>query len=193
MVGTLIRNLVQGDCARDENIFGASFFDEHIAVVAEYAANLAAILGADRAIVELAAYLHDLSAVRDASTLPNHASASAQLAAQLLSERGCSPEIVDAVARCVVTHSSPIPLGGGTSEEVCISNADAMAQIARPAYWSYYVFGVRKQPFEDGCLWLRRLYQTKWDSLIPPARDLIRNRVALTEELIFPARPAVLL
>ncbi len=74
----VIRDLVLEDCRRPANIFGPSFFDQHPAVVAEYAGGLAARLGADPEAVELAAFLHDISAVRDPATLPRHAAASAE-------------------------------------------------------------------------------------------------------------------
>ncbi len=127
-----IRDFVCSQCQQNENIFGSSFFDQHLAVVAEYAGILAKRLGADGEIVELAAYLHDLSAVRDASTLPDHANSSAALARRLLTEHGRPQDLVERVARSIAAHSHPVPIGGGSPEEVCVSNADAIAQIVRP-------------------------------------------------------------
>ncbi len=171
-----IRDFVGSQCQQNENIFGSSFFDQHLAVVAEYAGILAKDLGADGEIVELAAYLHDLSAVRDASTIPNHANLSASLARQLLTERACPPSLVDGVVSSIAAHSNPIPIGRRPPEEVCVSNADAMAQIARPLYWSYVVFGIRKQVFEAGRQWLLQLYEIKWNALIQPGRELVADK-----------------
>jgi putative nucleotidyltransferase with HDIG domain len=108
-----IREYVREQCGRKGNVFGPSFFDEHFAVVAGFAGRLARRLGADEEIVELAAYLHDISAVRDAAASPDHASLSAELARRLPSERGYPSGRVAAVVQAIASHSSPLPLGGG--------------------------------------------------------------------------------
>ncbi len=178
MESRILRELVYRDCRQSDNVFGPSFFDQHLAVVAEYAGILAQPLGADVEAVELAAYLHDLSAVRDVSTLPDHANLSAAQARQILAGYGCSQALVGRVTRAIAAHSNPVPIGSGSPEEICLSNADAIAQIARPLYWAYVVFGIRKQTFEQGRGWLLHLYETKWDALIQPASELVRDRYA---------------
>ncbi len=35
-------------------------------------------------------------------------------------------------------HAIPVAPDKGTKEEVCVSNADAISQIIRPAYWLYF-------------------------------------------------------
>ena len=184
METAIVRDVVYADCARSANAFGPSFFEQHLEVVVEYAGMLARTLRADAESVELAGYLHDLSAVRDVSTLPDHANSSAALARRLLIEHGRPQDLVERVTRSIAAHSHPVPIGGGSPEEVCVSNADAMAQIARPLYWSYVVFGIRKQVFEAGRQWLLHLYEDKWNALIPLARELIGDRYLHAKQLL---------
>ena len=179
-----IRELVQRACHRSENAFGPSFFDQHLAVVAECATTLAARLGADLEVVELAGYLHDLSAVCDPTTMPDHPRLSADLATQLLLERGYPEARVGCVARSIASHSDPLLIGSGPPEEVCISNADAVSRILRPAYRTYFAFGVRKFGFEEGRLWLRSLIERQWCKLIEPAKDLVGQQYATTLDLL---------
>jgi hypothetical protein len=73
------------------------------------------------------------------------------------------------------THSKPIQIGDGPLEAVCVSNADAISQIIRPAYWTYYIFSVRKISFEQGREWYSLRIKENWDSLIQPAKDMIRE------------------
>jgi uncharacterized protein len=184
MTTAIIQEYVRQECGREANLFGPSFFDQHLAVVALYAGRLAQILGADVEAVELAAYLHDLSAVRDPATLPHHARASAALARRLLSDGGWPPACVDGVARCIESHSSPVRIDGGSPEEVCVSNADAISQIVRPAYWAYVVFGVRRQGFEEGREWLLHRIESNWESLVEPARGLARGGYERAREFL---------
>lgn len=175
MVIEIAREHARAACRRDANIFGPSFFDEHLAVVADVAARLAPEVGADVEAVVAAAYLHDLSAVCDAATLPTHAAASAEIAREFLSGRGFMGSMIEGVARAIASHSEPLAAGSASPEEICLSNADAAARMLRPAYWLYFAFAVRKLPFDEGRDWLRSLYQRQWAALIEPARELVER------------------
>ena len=180
MVTTDIREFAYGACQRRENVLTASFFDWHLAVVAEYAGRLAAHLSADAEIVQLAAYLHDISAVFDFTTMPNHRKLSAQFATRELLERGYPRDRACIVARAIASHSDPLPIGSASPEEICISNADAVARIVRPAYWLYFASEIRKYGFEDGRRWLRSLIERQWSALIEPAKQLVGERYSGT-------------
>lgn len=179
-----VREYVRQACQRNENIFGPSFFEEHLSVVAGCAARLAKRLEADSEVVDLAAYLHDFSAVRDPGTLPVHAEVSADLAKQLLIERGYSPNTVAGVAEAIALHSTPLQIGEASTEAVCLSNADAAGRILRPAYWLYFAFRVRNQGFDEGRRWLRTLLETQWHALIEPAKELVSAEYATAMSLL---------
>ncbi|MGE5293474.1 MAG: HD domain-containing protein [Solirubrobacterales bacterium] len=170
-----MREFVHGECNKDGNAFSPAFFDEHLSVVARYATELGRTLGADLEIVELAAWMHDLSAIQDFAALPKHAVLSAEIARRILPEHGYPLDRVERVAKCIASHSAPIQVGSGPIEEVCISNADAMSQIVRPAYWSYYMFHVRQFGFANGRDWLRQRVESNWTALIPQAKAIIEN------------------
>jgi uncharacterized protein len=166
------RTLAHADCLRPENRFGAAFFEEHLQLVVQHALRLAGPLGADREVVELAGWLHDLAAVRDFSCLPTHAADGARLAAAWLGERGAPPATVEAVRRSVASHSAPVAPGAGTLEEVCLSNADVLAQLSRPAYWFHYLYGVRGLTREAGLAWFRGRAVDAWAALTPEAQAM---------------------
>ncbi|HWQ53101.1 MAG TPA: HD domain-containing protein [Bryobacteraceae bacterium] len=179
-----IRRYVAGECRRGTNVFGPEFFDEHLAVVASYADCLAPRLGANAEVVQLAAYLHDISAVRDITTLRDHAVVSAAHARELLALRGYPLSIAENVSRAIASHVTPVPLGAGTPEEICLSNADAISQIVRPAYWLFFAFVVRKCGFEEGREWLLNRMDSNWNALIEPARELVVDRYPLARRLV---------
>lgn len=72
MITETIKEYVFSECQSSKNAFGPAFFEQHLAVVAAYAKRLGGVLGADLEIIELAAWLHDLSAVQDIAALPKH-------------------------------------------------------------------------------------------------------------------------
>jgi len=179
-----IREFVRTACQQTQNVLGPSFFDQHLVVVAECATRLAERLSADEEVVELAAYLHDISAVLDPATLPDHPRQSAVFASRVLLGRGYTEGVAREVAHAIASHSDPLAIGSASPEEVCLSNADAVARILRPAYWMYFAFNIRKYGFEEGRQWLRSLIEKQWRALIEPAREFVGNRYATALELL---------
>jgi len=184
MIVEAIREYVAGSCMSGRNTFGPAFFEQHLLVVRGYGGLLAKALGADEKIVELAAYLHDIAAVQDITALPRHPVLSADVARKVLQENDYPAERIERVAQCIVFHAAPIRLGNGSLEEVCLSNADAMSQIIKPAYWLYYVFRVRQFGYAEGRDWLRQRVESNWAALIPPARAIIEKEYDRTRELL---------
>lgn len=157
----------------EANAYGPHFFDQHIAVVRDYALALAESLGADRRIVEAGALLHDIAAMQDVSTLPRHGEIGGAIARRFLMEHGASAANADRVARCISVHSAPVTAENHSAEEVCLSNADAMAQIARPVFFLYVGFTVRKLGFAEGRAWLQGLLAKQWSRMAPEAKTLM--------------------
>ncbi len=184
MITEIVREHVFNECHSDKNAFGPAFFEEHLAVVVEYAKKLGETLGADLEIVELAGWLHDIAAIQDIAALPRHPILSAEIAQKVLQEHGYPPERIERVAKCIASHSVPVQMGHGLPGEVCVSNADAMALIVKPAYWFYYVFHVRQLGFAEGRDWLRQRVESNWAALIPPARVIIEERYNQVRELL---------
>jgi hypothetical protein len=163
---------VREECLGPRNRFGSAFFAQHLQLATQLALELAPRLGADPLVLSLAGPLHDLAAIRDLSTLPDHARESARLARSILPAHGAGPALIESVARCIEAHSAPLAPGLGTPEQVCLSNADVLSHLARPAYWTYYLYRVRGLEYADGLAWLRARIGPAFDALTPEARAL---------------------
>lgn len=184
MIAETARQYVLDQCRSSRNAFGPAFFEQHLLVVREYGLKLAAVLDADAEIVELAAYLHDLAAIGDIAVIPKHHLLGADLARRVLQQHNYPPDRIERVARCITSHSAPVQIGNGAPEEVCLSNADAMSQIARPVYWLHYAFHVRQFGFETGLGWYRQRVDSNWSQLIPQARDMIEPEYRFARDLL---------
>lgn len=191
MIQDKVLSYVQQACQASTNALGPSFFDQHLSVVADLADRLAGSLGADREILRLASYLHDISAVLDIKTLPDHPAAGAVLAGRFLEENGYGKAETERVRQCILKHALPLSPAGGTPEEICLSHADALSFILRPSYWFYFTFVVRKMSFQDGTDWYFQRVQTNWNSLCPEARTLGEEGYAWALELL--SRPGLAL
>jgi uncharacterized protein len=179
-----VRDFAANECLKPGNLLSPAFFDQHILPVADFGRGLATQIGADCEIVEISAYLHDISAVQDIASMPVHNVDSARIAAELLTKGNYPPQSVERVQQCIRAHTVPLHLGEASLEEVCISNADAVAQIARLPYWLYFAFVVRKLGFSEGREWLRARVETNWNALIEPARRLIEKEYKLAHDCL---------
>ena len=103
-------------------LLSSGFFGQDLVVVAACARSLGERLAADVKILELAAYVHDISAECDPTTMPNHPALSADSATELWLERGHPKDRVSSVPRSTALHSEPLPVGSTSSEEICRSN-----------------------------------------------------------------------
>ncbi len=127
------------------------------------------------------AYLHDIATVRDIRMLPARAERSAEEAQALLAERGYDAGCAERVVACILRHSSPLGEGETTPEEVCVSNADAMAQIANPPYWLFFAYRIMGMEFAVGKAWYAEKVRSNWAALTTPLRTIIETRYHLAE------------
>ena len=176
-----VRDQVRSECHAAQNRFGVAFFGEHLEPVVGYALRLAEALGADREVVELAGWLHDLAAIRDLAAVPTHAADGARLARGILEAHGLPALAIDAVCRAIASHASPTAPAAASPEERCLWDADVLAQLSRPAYWLYYLYGIRGLGRAEGLAWLRARAAGAWSSLHEEAR---RMGAAAQEEVL---------
>lgn len=178
-----LRIFIEEKCLAPENYFQPAFYEKHLLIVENYALQLADICLADKEVVQVAALIHDIAAITDFSKLDNHALDGAEMAKTLLANYPLTSEQKKKVYHCIECHSQPIQFGADIPEAVCISNADAMSQIAEPFYWMYYIFSVRKFGFAAGYNWYKQRIASHWKSIIPPAREIINEKYLRTLQL----------
>lgn len=186
MLVQVVKEYVSNACSSPQNVFGPAFFDQHIMVVREYSQQLAAQLNADPEILDLAAYLHDIAAIQDFSSTSRHHIIGAEIAEELLAHHQYPAESINKITQCIRSHSSPVQPGNGSIEEICLSHADAMSQITRPAYWLYCAYHIRQYDFEKGRDWLRKRVENHWNALLPQAKVLIETTYPVVQSVLRP-------
>jgi uncharacterized protein len=172
MLEDAMRSLIQDTCSHGTGPFDTDFFEKHICVMAQIAVSLAQIFHADREVVALAAYLHDISAVEDYATVADHHILGGKRAFEILSAQGYPKEKIEAVRRCILTHSAPVAIGQGLIEEVCISNADAASQILMPGYWLHYAFVAKHMNYKSGLNWYTQKIDSHWSGMTAEAKSI---------------------
>ncbi len=97
-----VRQLMADAAAAEINVPGSSFNYrwEHVTTVVTLAVKLAELVGADREIVEAAAWLHDITK----SDGESHATSGALFARDFLPQTDFPPEKINQVARAIADH-----------------------------------------------------------------------------------------
>lgn len=155
---------------------------DHIESVAKYADLLAKKLSADREIVALAAWLHDITRIKGKSE--DHHITGAKEAERILSELGYPKDKIDQVTHCILTHRGSKPLKKDTKEAEILASADGLSHFDRMPELLYHAFVNKGLPFEEGKAWLRKKLEGSWNKCMPEAKNLLANKYELIMELL---------
>ena len=151
---------------------GSDFYRHHVTLVEHFSRRLAPLFGADLTVVLPAAILHDIAAIEDFSLVARHHELGALRAQEILLERGIDPALAHKVAECCRMHPVPVDIEGHGPDAACLSHADALAQLADPAFWLHYAGFVRGLGFSEGRDWYRALLLDRRERLSPLAAPL---------------------
>lgn len=144
----------------------------HIESVVRHALRLADILHADKEVVELAAYLHDIGRQREKGDEHHHILGE-RYAREILEEHPVSPEIINRVCTCIRRHrvlKEDLPQ---TLEEEIIANADAMSHFEMIPLFFYW--GASQATYEEAQNWVKKKLARDWEEklTLKQARELI--------------------
>jgi len=148
--------------------------DFHIQPVVKYAKLLARKLNADEEVVEIAAWLHDISRIGRIDY--EHHVTSAAEAEKILAGMGYPKEKISKVKHCILAHRSSNSIPRETVEAECVASADAMSHIDNVPFLFYIAFEVKKLGIKDGEAWVREKIERSWNKLMPEAKEIIAER-----------------
>lgn len=147
-------------------------YDNHVLVVAKTARELAAKYGADEDLSEAAALLHDIADVQMARASVEHEEASLEIARQVMTEAGYTPDeialVVDDAVRYHSCHGDDRP---ESQEGLILATADSLAHLQTDFYvYAAWAFG-KDRSLEVLKAWVLKKIE----------RDL-RNKISFDDE-----------
>lgn len=115
-------------CKQPTNKFGMGCY-YHIESVAKNAELLAEKYGADKEVVIIASWLHDIASITDYSMYEEHHVYGAKIAEDILNELNYEDEKMELVQKCVFNHRGSVNLEKLSKEELCVADADAISHF----------------------------------------------------------------
>ncbi len=179
-----ISRLVEDACARDTNKFGYGIWSHHIVYVVKYAKQLSGILGAEEEVVEIAALLHDYAGIRDSSLEEEHHIHGAVEADRILKEYGYSPEKIEKVKYCIMSHRGSILSERNSPEAECIASADAMAHISQAVSLLYLAYTKHCMTIDEGKAWVLSKLERSWNKLCPEAKEIVYDDYLCAKKIL---------
>jgi len=177
-----IRQMVS-EKAKKGDEFSEFFFTYHVSVVVKYALALARKLGADREVVEIAAWLHD-------STIGTHGNkehniTGAQEAERLMRKLGYPENKIKMVAHAIISHRCKKGYFPRTLEAKILATADAVAHLDTFMFLPWIAkrngLGV-KETFE----WIAEKFDRDWEKKIffPQTKKSVRGKFQTRKKLL---------
>lgn len=122
-----IRNFVEKECKKPTSKYGYDSFTCHFTPVAKYAGELADDLGANKEVVLVAAWLHDIGSIIDGRA--NHHITGTKIAEKKLKELNYPSDKIELVKDCIFNHRSSIDNKPKSLEGQIIVEADALSNF----------------------------------------------------------------
>lgn len=161
------------------------YWNDHIRRVLYHAVNLAKEYGADVEVVELGALLHDISMPSEYGDRSEHHIYSAEMTETLLSNLNYPKDRLELVKKCVINHSGRNAHLRDTLEEICISDADALAHFDRiPSLFSL-AYGILGMQLEEGRAYVKKRLQDDYNGLSEHSKQIYGTKFETIMETLF--------
>jgi len=169
-----VKKIVEKECKKDSNIYGYDAWNHHILRVVKIAKKLAKRLKADKEIVELSAYLHDIGGIM--GDPKNHHISGAETAEKILKKFKYPDKKIEQIKHCIFSHRASQNIKRKTIEAECLASADAISHFDDLPSIFYLVFVRNKLGIEDGTERLKNKLKRDWKKLIPEAKKIAKKK-----------------
>jgi uncharacterized protein len=170
-----VRNFVKEESQKPGSKYGYEPFVFHFGPTVKYAEELAKKLGADREVVVIAAWLHDIGSVMKGRK--DHHLTGAKIAEAKLKEFGYPPEKIELVKKCILNHRGSQKRKPGSLEEKIVADADALSNFDNipGIFKAAFIYENLNQGQAKKSA--RKKLQNKWEQLnFESSRDIIRPK-----------------
>lgn len=122
-----VKNYVEEECKKPTSRYGYEPYLFHFIPMVRYAKELADELGADKEIVSIAGWLHDLGSIMEGRE--NHHISGAKIAEKKLLELNYPKDKIEKVKKCILNHRGSQNSQRDSLEEKIIAEADVLSNF----------------------------------------------------------------
>ena len=177
-------NEVKNRCEQPTNAYGIGAWDHHIKIVYELAKKYASEYGADLEIVAIAALLHDIASVTDASFTEEHHIIGADIAEHLLIAENYPRNKISLVKKCILNHRGSRPVNKTTPEEICIADCDAMAHFYSIPSLLSMVYKEKGLSIDEGSKFVMNKLDRSYNKMSDKGKTLVKIQYEAAKNIL---------
>lgn len=170
-----LRNEIYLRCKKDTNKFGMGCY-YHIEAVVRNGEILAEKYNADKEIVMIAAWLHDIASITDYALYKEHHIHGAQIAYELLSKLSYDESKILIVQDCIKSHRGSVYIDKNNVEELCVADADAISHFDNIPNLLYLAYVERKMGLEEGIQFVKEKLERSFRKLSNESKEYYKEK-----------------
>ena len=175
---------VKNRCEQPTNVYAIGAWDHHIKIVYELAKKYASEYGADLEIVAIAALLHDIASVTDASFTEEHHIIGADIAEHLLIAENYPRNKISLVKKCILNHRGSRPVNKTTPEEICIADCDAMAHFYSIPSLLSMVYKEKGLSIDEGSKFVMNKLDRSYNKMSDKGKTLVKIQYEAAKNIL---------
>ena len=182
-----IRKFVEDECKKPTSKYGYLPYKEHFIPMHNYSVKLAKKLNVDLEIVELSAWLHDISSIIDGRE--NNHLTGAEIAEKKLRKLGYPLEKIKKVKKCILNHRGSKDHHRESIEEQIIAEADAINAFDRIDGLFEAAFVWEKLDRYEAKKSIINKLNNKWNQIsLPESKEIVKPKYEAVMLLLNPSK-----
>ncbi|MCX6748340.1 MAG: HD domain-containing protein [Candidatus Pacearchaeota archaeon] len=167
-----VRKFVEEECSKPKARYKGAF-KEHFIPVVKYSLKMAEQENADKEILEIAAWLHDIGSIRGDPN--NHHVSGAKIAEEFLSQQKYPIEKIAKVKELILSHRSSLNIKSDSKEVQILKDADTMAHFDN-------IKGITERVFNGDKEYTLDKLERSYNKLSDKAKLVIKERLEKVRE-----------
>ena len=184
MIEKIIYQEIKKRCEAPTNEYGIGAWDHHIKVVYELSKKYANEYEADQEIVSLAALLHDIASVTDASYTEEHHVIGAKIAEELLLKENYPTEKIELIKKCILNHRGSRLNSKNSPEEVCVADLDAMAHFYSIPSLLSMVYREKHLSIDEGSKFVLDKLKRSYNKMSDKGKQLVKTQYESAKNIL---------
>ncbi|MGI5897824.1 MAG: HD domain-containing protein [Candidatus Dojkabacteria bacterium] len=162
------------ECKKTSYPFGMNVYNNHFKPVVMYAEQLAEKRNADKEIVLLSAWLHDIANIT--GDTEDHHIVGQKYAEEFLKKHNYPLERIEQVKHCIYAHRGSKNIPKKTVEAECVADADAMSHFNTIASLFHLAMRVYGLSVEDANTFVKEKLKRSYKKLTPIGKKMIQEK-----------------
>lgn len=158
---------------KPENKFGMGVY-YHIEAVAKNAEILADRYNADKEVVIIAGWLHDIASITDYSLYEEHHIHGAKIAQEILEK--FDYDKIELVKKCIINHRGSVINDKLTIEEKIVADADAISHFDSVPSLLYLAYVNKNMNIEDGSKFVKNKLERSYNKLSEESKEFYAQK-----------------